>query len=217
MICNLKIIDFIGFVSVLLTAFIIILCAIVFGDALSITINAETVTAFTGITALFVSAFLSFLTFKYQTNLALIQSRAAIKQKWLHEFKDDIASFIAYSSMINDFVNNKIFYQNKAHKTGDDFSDEISVIDEKLQEYKEKMALHVQRIRFFLEEKKPRHSLLIGNIKEWNDVAREWEDSVISDPDDAAKKDEILSRGVNLRKTIIKQAQDILCDELLNI
>ncbi len=165
------------------------------------------------------------------------QIRASIKEKWMHDFKADVSSFLSLTSTINGIVKEagKIFPRiheisgliESAETLGRDTTNLRELLKDvkaeqdsyyrKFEEKKEEASVCSHSLQIFLDYKKPSHRQLMEQISEWNTLSRHWENIVFGKHDDNFDKDTALKKSHELmgkvKTAIIIQTKKIIDEE----
>lgn len=164
------------------------------------------IAAITGLMAVF----LSFTSLFLQKFLTSFQMKAALKEKWVNDFKDQLAAYLTCSARIHD-----------VYADGVDLSraqscnlNEAKEAFEKYNFYNEKAHELAQKIFLFLNEKKKIHSKLAHELKAADDLLNEWKREILNHTINETRRIEIRDRGVRIQDQIRNTARELIAYEL---
>lgn len=160
------------------------------------------------------------------------QIKASIKEKWLHEFRNDIASFLSETSAMNDVFKQAV----DCHKQMNKLNIEIERLtalrqvtpqlekdlentkrkEEKyhsdFKEKSEKSGLYNIKVQLFLNKNIPAHKKLNELLKKWAVLSIKWGKYLLQDQKEST---EVFKEAQEIKKKIVQSAQSV-CDYEIN-
>lgn len=181
--------------------------------------------ACTGILALFVSLVISIFGIKQQNKITAKQIKSALREQWLHDFRNDVALFVSYTSQLNDAISNEAAIKEYIYQLENEINKPVDLIAElkakrnhislRIQELRTESLTASYKIKIFLTPTHPSHDEMVSLITEWKELHNNWKDAISQKQE--AKKADLIKQGLELQKKIPLAAQKIILEETASL
>lgn len=213
MICKL---DWLGFISIIFASLVVAFSVSPF----FILIKPDTIGALVATAALIVTALTAFLSLKNQNDVMRLNNKAAIKQKWVNDFRSEIVFFTSRSALQNDLRKEHSQIVERIHKIKnlDDEADinkyegllrELNTSAKNIRDLDLELLEKINCLRLFLDVEIPSHAEVIQNIEAWIDKSDKWLKET-----NLQKAQDLFEEGMEVGKNIIKSGQKVIQYEL---
>lgn len=173
------------------------------------------IAAITGLAAII----FSFASLFFQRRMATFQIRASLKEKWVNEFKANLASYLTCSARLHDAfahgvdlgrLNTSVPISRPALEEERALQLEYNANNEKAHELFNRMSL-------FLDQNNALHAKLTKELQTADGILNEWKREILKKEINEVKRLEIRDRGVATQRRIINVAHEVIAFELRQI
>ncbi len=164
----------------------------------------------------FMALVFSFFSLRYQKHLLGFQTKVSLKEKLVSELKDNVASIITYSAIINDTLEMGDALQRviEAGKATAEQIQEEKKLSEDYKLYRHELFKLNQKLAIFLDEKNEAHVKLDRELKSLVAHCYAWRKTDVLNEE---HRQAFLLQGMEIQKRITDATRELAAHELKEI